>query len=443
MDAINTTILLFEQVFLPVIRAWWWVAVPLFLLRPMWNAWIYWRRLDNFKNRNYILLELKLPEDIRKPVRAMEDVFTSMYMIALEHAPTFKRERWIEGEESTLYTTFSLEIVGINGRTRFFIWVEEALRNNVEAIFQAQYPDLEFVRVEDYTRKVPQDIPNKEWDLEMKDWVLNKHSVYPLRTYRDFETGAETKEEKRVDPVARLFEAFGHLKQGEQVWLQFTVTDAGRDWVKEGEKIRDELVKRETKDGSGSSIIPSTFGIPLIIEAIDMVVFGFRAEEEKKEEKRQMLPPEMMLTPGEREEVEAIENKMSKQGFKVGVRIVYLARREAMFKPHFGLPISFLSSLGTGSQYLKPYAPTSTKVKSLIKVFNLDQRISFLRKRRGFRNYQWRVNPEFPKDNGTSVLTPEELATLFHFPGAVAAPGASMERMEHRRGAPPSSLPTE
>lgn len=438
LDTINTVSLLFEQVFLPILSAWWWVPVPFFLMGWAWNQWLYWRRLDNFKNRNYILLELKLPEDIRKPVRAMEDVFTSMYGVALEHAPTYRREEWIEGEISTLYPTFSLEIVGINGETRFFIWVEEHLRNTVEAIFHAQYPDLEIVRAEDYTKKVPQDIPNKEWDLELRDWVLNKNSVYPLRTYKDFETGAETKEEKRVDPVARLFEAFGHLKEGEQVWLQFTMTDAGKDWVKKGKQIRDELVKREPESGSGAGP-PSK---PMIIEAIDLLFFGIQ-EESEKEEKRQMLPPEMMLTPGEREKVEAIENKMSKQGFKVGVRIIYLARREVMFKPHLGLPISFLTSLGTGDQYLKPYKPTTSKVKSLIKVFNLDKRKAFLRKRRAFRNYQWRVNPDFPEDSGISVLTPDELATLFHFPGAVAAPGASVERMEHRRGAPPSSLPTE
>ncbi len=433
METINEVSRIFEDVFFPVLKAWWWVPLPFLLVQSAWKAWLHWRRLKNYKERDWILLEIKLPEEIRKPIRAMEDVFTSMYGVALEHSPSVKREEWIEGEDSKLYTTFSLEIVGIDGKAHFFIWLERNLRDTVESIFHAQYPNIEFRPVEDYTKRVPQDIPNEEWDLEAKDWVLSENSVYPLRTYKDFKAESEYKEEGLVDPMARIFEGFARLKKGEQVWLQFTVRDAGNDWRKEGEKIRDELARREKKEPAPQK--------PIILDALDILLFGI--QEEKEEKPKDIMPPEMRLTPMEKETISQIEEKMVKQGYKVGVRIVYLARKDVMYKPHIGIPISFLSSLGTGDQYLKPYGPSMTKVKSVFKVFGLDKRKAFLKKRRVFRNYQLRTGPEFPRKGGISVLTPDELATLFHFPSRVVAPGPSMERIEHKRGGPPPTLPVE
>jgi len=431
VQALDEAIIFTELFLIPIIKAWWWAPLPFLLFNPAVKSWLEWRQLDAFKKRKHILLEIKLPEEIKKPMKAMEDVFTSLYMVALEHAPGPLREKWIEGK-TVKHVTFSLEIVGDGGTVHFYIWIDDYLKHTVESIFYAQYPDIEIREAEDYTKKVPQDIPNKDWNIVGMDWALVKNSAIPLKTHQDFEIGTESKEEKRVDPLARLLEAFSQLKKGEQVWLQFTLTDAGKDWVKKGEELRDEIAKRKKNSAKPK---------PILLEALEIIIFGAKDKQEKKEEK--LFFPEMQMTPGERKGVESMERKMSKQGFKVGIRTVYISRRDVFFGPHMGLPITFLCSLGKGSQYLVPIAKTRTKVKSLVKLWDFDKKRLILRQRKMFRNYQWRVFPFFPEEGGTSVLNPEELAVLFHFPGREVAPATSLQRIKARRGEAPQDLPVE
>lgn len=161
----------FKEAFWPIIKAWGWAVLSLVLFGPAVSWWLKWRRLEYFKNRKYVLLEIKLPEDLKKPTKAMEDVFNSMYMVAIEHDPGMFREIWIEGA-STRFTSFSLEIVGIDGETHFYIRIDDYLQHLVESMLYAQYPDLQITVADDYTKKVPEHIPNKEWEIEARDWVL-------------------------------------------------------------------------------------------------------------------------------------------------------------------------------------------------------------------------------------------------------------------------------
>lgn len=410
---------------IPMVKGWWWAPLPFFLFPKATSSYLKWRQLKAFKEREYILLEIRLPDEIIKPVKAMEDVFTSMVQVAYEHAPGNTREKWIEGETID-FTTFSLEIISIEGEVRFFIRIDNYLRNIVESIFYSQYPDLEITEARDYTELVPQDIPNKEWDLEGMDWVLSKKDCYPIKTYEKFETGAEMKEGKRVDPMARLFESLSQLGKGHQLWLQFNLTAASPDWIKEGMAIRDSLVKRPK----------STKPKPFIVEAIELLLLS--PTEEKKKER--VFPSEMMLTPGEREIVKAIENKISKQGFKTSIRMMYIGKRESFFKPNLGLPVSFLVSFGTENlNRFAVFAESRTKVKSLIQRW--DKPRAFLKKRRMFRNYKLRVNARFPRQGGTSVFNTEEIASLFHFPGRETAPAPSLSRIKAKTEAPPPELP--
>ncbi|MCX6765152.1 MAG: hypothetical protein NT148_01280 [Candidatus Nealsonbacteria bacterium] len=67
----------------------------------------------------------------------------------------------------------------------------------------------------------------------------------------------------------------------------------------------------------------------------------------------------------------------------------------------------------------------------------------YLRKRQLFRRYVGRATPKFPKSGGTFVMTTEELATIYHFPGKSSASAPALERIESKRGEAPPGLPTE
>lgn len=433
-ELINYLDLVFSQTwndfFWPAIRNWWWVLPPFFLFKWFKFLWLWWRQELRSKKIKMVFLEIKLPEEAPKPIKAMEDVFTAFW--AIYDSPANFREKWIDGK---FILNLSLEICSFGGDIHFYIRTPKVLEETIKANIYSQYPEAEIFEVDDYTQNVPQDIPNNEWDLEGRDLVLANPSPFPIKTYRKFESAVEPKEEKRVDPLVKLLEGLSVLKRGEQLWIQIIIspiTDKEVPWTKQGKELRDQLVKRKK---------PAPKRKTMIEEAVDLVVFGTPPGGVKKEEKEETIPPEMRLTPGEKEIVQELERKISKHGFKTTVRFVYLAKKSVFFKPRLSIPFSYFVSYGDQSlNFFKPIAKTSTKVRSTL-AWYLDKRKAFLRKRKIFRNYIKRWRPFFPRPGGMSILNTEELASLFHFSSRIIAPVPSIKRVGAKKEEAPSGLP--
>ena len=411
-----------------VFATWWWVIMPLILFGPMKFFYKFWimKRWDETQDK--IVIEVKVPKEILKPIKAMEYVMSGLH--GIHDVPNF-RERWIEGQ---FQLAISFEIVGVDGQPHFFIRLPAKFRRLVESNIYAQYPEAEISQVEDYTIKIPQDIPNKDWNLWGMDLKLSKEDFYPIKTYNKFELEKEAKEEKRVDPLANLLESMTTLKQGEQMWLQIIAKPfigepiGGKIWIEEGRKLVDKLVRRP------AVITPR----PIVQEAAEILIFG--PQTTTLPEFREIIPPEMKLTPGERDIVTAIEEKLGKFGFISNIRFIYLAKQE-IFNPAapIRMAMGFFRSISTQNlNGLRPIVETLTKIQWILRT-----RRVWLRKRRMFRYYQKRWMPFFPRQGGTYVLNVEELATLYHFPSKMVAPAPTFERVEAKRREPPTQLPVE
>lgn len=421
-----------------ILKSWWWLPLPFILWWPFCFLWRWWKTDIYLKKTKFVLLEIKIPKEVLKPIRAMETVMDGLWQI-LYDAPGSWWEKWIEGK---IIHSYSFEIVSIGGEAHFFIRIPEKNRDSAESAIYSQYPEAEISIADDYTKYIPQDIPNKDWDLWGSDYKLLKENPYPIKTYLKFETEREPLEEKRIDPLASLLEAMAKIKPGEQLWIQIVaspVTDEELPWVKEGEKIRDELARRTEKVSVRK---------PMIMEAADILITGEPPGGLKKEE-RELIPPEMKLTPGEREIISGVEQKMTKRGYKTSIRFIYLGKRDVFFKPKLRLPLAFFSVFFTQNlNALVPWGKTLTKIhKSWFLPMNLVlNRRLYLRKRSLFRKYKLRHPPLFPRKNrwpSSFVLNTEEMATVFHFPGRRVAPAPFVERIEAKKGEAPPGLPTE
>lgn len=413
-----------------VVKSIWWIFLPYFAFKLLhwsyllWNGTKYW-----IKHAHPILLEFRFPREITKPLKAMEDVFSVLWGSMFD--PPNKKERYFEGK---VLFSFSLEIASLEGVPHFYIRIPRGARKLVESSFHGQYPDVEIFEVEDYTKKIPMDIPNKEWDLWGCNYMPMKEDVYPIKTYSKFfeENPEITKEEKRIDPMTALVESLTKIKKGEYIWFQILASSASEeenDYVERGRKIVDKLAKRGDQQKSKS----------MFSEMFDILFTNNYGKEEKKEEK--LLPPEMFLTPGEREVVTAIENKIAKLGFNCSVRGMYLGRRDVFFGPNKALPISYMAQFQSRNlNSIIPWRPTMTKIQA---PDFFQKRRLYLRKRDLYIRYVTRENPFVPYNGGTMLLTTEELATLFHFPGITVAPSPYLERLDMKKAAPPMTLPVE
>ena len=418
------------------LTTWWWLFLPFFLFNKLLSMWKYSRTIiyDDQKMKAKIV-DVRVPaEDILRPFRAMEAVFAGVWQI---YDPPNAREKWLEGQFTG---ALSIEIVSDGGEIHFYLRYPRKDSRAVESAIYSQYPNAEMREVEDYVKNFPTNIPNKEWDMYVTDFKLKKPDPYPIRTFKYFEgAGGEGKEEQRVDPMGILLESLSQLRPGEHIWLQIRVEpvlqgDPGVDIVGKAQKTVRKIVGRPEPE-KGHSMRQD------VTDVSKLVLLG---KEKTEEEQRPLFDfPEMRLTPGEREIVEAIEEKASKHLFRCCIRSLYVAKREVYFAPSKALLYNYLTQFGT--EHLNAIV-LDGKIKTKSKTFLLwflDKRIAYMRKRRIQRQYKMRVSYYFPRPGATFLLNTEELASLFHFPGKMVAPGAAFERISSKKGEAPPKLPVE
>lgn len=419
------------------LKTWWWVFAP-FLLWPqtVW-FWRWWRSYKFDLTVRRIVLEIKMPPDVEKSIKAMESVFDGWWQM---HDPPIFREKWLDGEYQL---GFSLEMVSTEGEAHFYIRIPEKSRRLIEAALYAQFPDAELTEVDDYVKAVPQNVPNKDWRMWGAAYKLQNLDAYPIRTYPHFfEEKEDVKPEQRIDPLSTLVEGMAKLGEGEHLWIQFLCTPfapSENKFVDEGKAEVEKLVHRVSETGKAPTI-----PISEDIRAIGhMITTGEDTERKMTEaEKEQgLLAPELRLTPGEREVVAAIEEKISKHPFTVSLRFIYLARTEKYISVAKVLPMSYFQQFNTAN--LNILRPLDTTKVYTVKSFFLDKRRGYLKRRRLFRVYSTRDNYYWPRPGGTFVMTSDELATMFHFPGRGAFPSGVLPRVEVRKGEAPLGLPTE
>jgi len=436
-----------------ILKSWWWFFFPIifwFPAKALYRWWLTWEVW--YPKNKWLLLEIKPPREVVKPFSAMENVFSMLWGII--DSPNW-REIWCEGAQTLGWGLwFSFEITSFGGEIHFFMRIPQPFRTNAEAVIYSQYPEAEISLAEDYTQNVPKDVPNQKWDLYSEDYSLMKPDHFPIKTYSTFfEKEAEEKrvmEEKRIDPMDSLLEGFSKLQSGEQLWLQIVcnpVTDGMFPWVAKGREAADKIARRPAPAKPKS----------MIEEAAEILIKG-KAGEEKKEKPMELIAPELRLTPGEKEILTAIENKIKKNGYQCWIRQVYLCKLD---EPHsFGnykLVRTYLMSQFS-AQNLNTfiyYGPTRTRIH-----YWLRERRLFLRKRKQFRNYVERVPSLFPRTftgepffpyghyqglhpgiRATIILNTEELATIFHFPAKIITP--AIAPVEVKKAGPPPGLPVE
>jgi hypothetical protein len=407
--------------------AYWWLILPpaLFsIFAEFWLAYVQARYISNIK---WITLEIRLPREILKTPKAMEQVFAGLS--AIQSGGNFI-DKWWKGK---VQEWISFEIIGWEGAMRFFVRTPEGFKNLIESQIFGQYPEVEIHEVEDYTEAVPAAIPGKDYDLWGTELVFDKEDAYPLRTYPEFE---ESQEEKRIDTIAALAEAASHLQEGEAIWIQFLLKPAPKDWKEKGQALVNKLIgKKEPAKPLSFFRFVVTFMDEWITGLVRAALFLEPLESSALEPPKDEGPETKVqfLSPGARAVVEKIEQKLSKIGFSCGIRFVYWGRRDVFSRANVAAVLSYFRQFNTlNMNALKPNKEVTPSIDYWFKA-----RREFIRKVALWQAYKSR---SFPKK--APVLNTEELATLYHYPTMfVGAP--AVYRIESKKGGPPPTLPIQ
>ncbi|OGZ03821.1 MAG: hypothetical protein A2648_02605 [Candidatus Lloydbacteria bacterium RIFCSPHIGHO2_01_FULL_41_20] len=397
------------------------LIVPLALIFFAWKIWVYYINAEYLNNLKWALLEVRLPKEIRRSPLAMEIVLNSFHQTGKTGSPY--KKYWL----GQLRPTFSLEIVSIGGMVHFFIYTMQEFRNAVESYIYAQYPEAEIVEAPDYAEMVSYTIDGR-WSMNAIEFVLSKPDPYPIKTYIDYGMDKSAKEEERIDPITPTIELMGSLKKGEQLWLQIIVRAAMNRYKLPGKWFKHGSYKDE-------------------------------AEEEIKKIKALATDAEgrfntNLLTPVQKSTIESLERNTDKLGFDAGIRAIYIAEKDPsrgassanipalvnMMKQYNSANLNgfTISRLTSFDNY--PWSEYLGLKRGEFPYINIGIKESEKEKLKGFGFYRNRSYFYQPCSHKPFVLSSEELATIYHFPGGVSGT-PSFARIDSKKSEPPINLP--
>jgi hypothetical protein len=406
----------------------------LFITFPYWafflfgylavEMWLRYIRANWIFKQGSVLLELKLPKEMLKSPRSMEIFLTT----ALQQGGVgFLKEVYYDGRVKPWW---SLELVSIEGQVRFFIWSHKKWQPIIETQLYAQYPQLEIYNVtdDDYAKKVFYDpVKRGMWGTYFKK---SKSDVFPIKTYIDYELDKDPKEEFKIDPMTSMIEYLGSMKTGEQAWFQILVQPHTEEKFKNG-----QFKYTETWDKK-------------VLGAINTIRKTTVSEEEQK---NKLAFNDTRLSPAERDKIKAMERNLSKIPYDVVIRAFYIAE-----EGHFNV-INISGMIGAFRQYGSPSlngislgwnTDVSDRTKDLLWLvswlsFPAKFAENVVAKYKMLSAYKQRSIFQYPykhKHASPYVLTTEELATIFHFPGEVSQT-PTFERIASTKAGAPANLP--
>ncbi|MES3004720.1 MAG: hypothetical protein V4690_01250 [Patescibacteria group bacterium] len=378
-------------------------AIPVFLIKINFDLWMRYRRGLFFNKQEYIVLEIKPPKDVFKSPRATEFFINGMWDPGSEG--TFLEKHW----KGKLRMWQSLEIVSLGGVVKFLAWVKKGDKNKIEANLYSQYPGIEIYEQDDYSLEVTY-TPEVN-DIWATEFDLTKPDAYPIKTYIDYGLEKDPKEEYKLDPITPLIEAMGAIPPGHQAWFQIIIRGHKAENV---DPVTGKLVDLKWQKGAE--------------EEINKIIAKTKGD--KDAEGKPVPGTNRSLTSGESDIIAALERSVSKSGFDVGMRMMYIANKDVFNMANIGGLVGGVMHFNSSLNGFKPSRGFSSKKPKDLQ-FEKKAMLDAYKKRSYF--YKIPPSPYF-------VLNTEELATIFHFPGSVAGT-PTFSRTESRKAEPPSNLP--
>ncbi|MCL4366676.1 type IV secretion system DNA-binding domain-containing protein [Patescibacteria group bacterium] len=251
----------------------------------------------------------------------------------------------------------SFEIVALHESIKFYISVHKSMEDLIEKQIHGAYPDALIKKVPEYN------IFTEKGETAYAQLKLKSADYYPIKTYRDLPT----------DPLSALTSALAKMQPGEGAAVQVIIAPSDGKWKDAGKA----WLKKEKDPGKPDSPKPAP----------------------------------------DAKQLEAVENKLGKPGFDTVIRLVTSSTSKESAKAHLtNLKAAF-------EQFAGPYNNFSSAslkdgfFKQLILPFAQLFKLPIKNAEEGFMtDFIYRFMPLTTKP---PVLTPDEIASVFHFPSKI------------------------
>ena len=321
-----------------------------------------YKKLNRLKvlNVDSVLLMLEIPRTNDKKELAAEQLFASLHGI-LRDKQELKNSGGVQEH-------LSFEIVSTAGQIRFYVWVPKILQSFVEGQIYSQYPTVQIYKMnEDYV-----DNRSKYPVKYSSELGLIENDALPIKTFDNFE----------VDPLAGITGTLAKLSPDntEELWIQILTRPIPDDWHK---TTTDKWIRR-VKSGKKSILAGTGIDWTWLVEVLG-ALFRPPAGGTNSEVK-------VELSERDKTRVAKAEEKATKLGYEVKIRLAYLGQNETDAK------LNMQALVGTFKQYNSTNLNGFKQLGGSFNAADLDA-------------YKLR---QF-SDNGF-ILNISELASVYHLP---------------------------
>ena len=240
---------------------------------------------------------LEIPRANDKKELAAEQLFASLHGIL--------RDKSELRNSGGVQEHLSFEIVSTAGQIRFYVWVPKVLQSFVEGQIYSQYPTVQIYRMnEDYV-----DNRSKYPVTYSSEISLIDNEVLPIKTFDTFE----------VDPLAGITGTLAKLDpdNSEELWIQILTRPIPDDWHKD---TTDKWVKKVKAGGKGGFFTSTGIDWTWLVEALG-ALFRPPAGGTNSEVK-------IELSERDKTRIEKAEEKATKLGYEVKIRLAYLGKSD-------------------------------------------------------------------------------------------------------------------
>jgi hypothetical protein len=340
-----------------------------------------------------ILLLIEVPKDNEKKELSAEQMFASLHGILRPKSELVR--------DGIIQEHISFEIVARENSIQFYVWTPRHLKDFVESQIYAQYPSVQIREgADDYSQRSVGDRVIYGTELG-----LVSSEVLPIKTFASFE----------VDPLAGITGVLAKLENpGEEVWIQILARPEDDSWQDKGKHYIDSA----KAGASGKSLQGTIFEKILELPSYIISNFFYALVQPPGEKDKGGGDKKIEMSTGQQTQLKAVEEKMSKLGYAVKIRIAYLGPNETLAKQRMQAMVGGFKQFNT----------TNLNGFNSTKTYNNQAFIT---------DYQARLF----YDRGYT-LNIEELASLYHLPHAsVETP--NMLWTTSKTSEPPPNIPME
>lgn len=283
----------------------------------------------------------------------------------------------------------------------FYVAIAKKFRDTIEKQIHSYFPNASIEKVSDYTIFSPGSFTASAI-LELK----NKYAL-PIKTYRNM----------NVDPLNEISNSLSKFKTEEEgAAIQLVISPARGGWQILGRTIAHKMQQgKRLRDVHNDSFILK-MGEEVSKGAGDLI--GSVMASNKKVDNLERRE-NIQLTPEEQELIKSIENKSSKAGFNVNIRLLTSADSQSRAE-------EILAQIENSFSQFENHGVNYFKVKKRVKSKNTS--FDYI-----FRN--------FSQENSI-ILNTEEIASIFHFPISTTQT-PKIKWLKAGAAPPPISIPAE